>query len=90
MSDPRPPRGHDGAPLRAGRGNASAATHLANARTISLAMRNLGDELRAEVEAARAAGAKWGAIAAAVGERPMRPDGASPTAMRRFYDRTAL
>jgi len=71
-------------------GNANAARYLGNARTLSLSIRNLALELRAEVEAARAAGASWQAIADAVGERPMRPDGASATAMRRFYDRSAL
>jgi hypothetical protein len=55
-------------------------------RALSLAMRNLAEDLRAEVEAARSAGASWQAIADAVGARPFRPDGSSPTAMRRFYD----
>lgn len=64
----------------------SAIEHLQRARELSRAMRVAAEDMRAEVEAARRAGASWQRIADAVGPEPHRPTGASSTAMRRFYD----
>lgn len=67
-------------------GNLNAADHLRRVRELSRAMRDAGEDMRAEVEWARQAGASWQAIADAVGPSPHRPEGSSPTAIRRFYD----
>jgi hypothetical protein len=67
-------------------GNAAAARHLTRARELGRAMREAAEDMRVELEAARAAGASWQAIADAAGPAPRRPEGASATAMRRWLD----
>lgn len=70
-------------------GNAAASRELEAARRLGNAIRDAAEDMRAEVQAAREAGASWDAIADAVGPMPYRPIGESATAMRRFYGERA-